>query len=356
MIFIRKYTRSLSLSVNHELCYAPGEHRKLTELLPRLQHLSLSPPPRQFSIPQGLQIDSLRLDFDLIDNNLKYSGTDVLMIIAQHLWLPSLRKLQLENNRWMSTTMSEAERYIPMIPNREKSPIEEFRLVNYLGCPNGFTIERLLTNIESLKRFVFITDHASIGRRSEDRHLSAKGIHAGMVHHTDTLEMLVLFAWDETCNGSFSLRKLFCYKDKSFTNLRSLAVPQCVIVSEFARKPKFLFSPTLEEIQVQFFVNVGDFRGIDQNDETLGERVRLMTRLASTKKANTLPHLNRVIWWYQPFQMHQGNGTGTCGHSPPFGSGPALQRLKTVFEEVNVKFEWISTELFVETPFGRRLS
>lgn len=283
-----------------------------------------------------------------------------LSIIAEHFRIPSLRKLQLLNI--LSTGYHiDALTYFPVPPTREKAAIEDFRVLHCIDGPNTRIIERFLRYIDSLKRFVFTNPMPrqrgtiTVGNGAVDIvHFSARSISSGLEFHLDTLEELVLFAVDGVPGDPPSINEYFDYKHKTFTKLRKLAVPQGLVLADLARPRRTFLSNALEEIQVQFAVNIGDFRGCNREDESRAEKIDIMDRLAEAKKGGALPKLKRVVWWYQPFQMYQGD-IPRGADAPLFGSRLHLQGLRRSFERINIKFEWITSALLSETPFGRRL-
>ena len=357
------HTRSLSLSKYACILYEHGDHSRLLRCLPNLQHLSLSPPPVYDRTQRDLPLQSLRLGLGHIQHSSPEQQHQTLQIIAHNFWLPSLRKIQLQALLSDFTETIDPHPYFPLPPTRELSCVEDIRISQCIDRSFGTDqrmVQRLLGNTRSLKRFVFDNSWQPgaivIGDREVDiTERVAYDIKDGLEYHTSTLEEIVISADDGGFGSSFALRQHLNFNGKEFTEVRRLALLEVMFLVDFPYDGKKAFlSDKLEEIQVQFTVKVGDFRGDDREDQDLDERVWKMEWLLSLK-GNELPNLKRVIWWYQPFQSHEGKVRAGAG-GPLFGSLPTLQKLQGMFEQVGVKFEWISTRLLSETPFGMRLN
>ena len=363
MVAFSLHTRVLSLSNNAPILYKFGDHNSLFRRVPNLQHLSLSPPPTYSSIPHGFPLQSLRLDFGDFQHGPSVMLDDILLITAQNFWLPSLRKLELLKlfrNAWLTV---DPHTYFPLPPTRERSCIEDIRISDYIDRNNRHVyakiIQRILGHVKSLKRFVFNNPWQRGvlvwgDRVTEIDHPVACDISTGLESHTSTLEEIVISADDGGFGHPSSIHEYFDYKGKTFTEIRRLALPEVLFLNDFPLNGKRVFlTDKLEDLQIQYTVNVGDFRGRDRQDEGRDDRIANIKRLIGAK-SNELPSLRRVIWWYQPFQCNEGEVRAGAG-GPLFGSLPALQKLQGMFEQVAVKFEWTSTRLLSETPFGMRL-
>ena len=350
-----------SLLINPITAVVPfQDHGKVNELmtkLPKLQHICLAPPSRSIIIPDDLQLRSMDLNFDGLtevyvlytNNNLRKFVDDVVEYISSSVRRPSLRTLQLRH-MWCLKDLSivpVVEKYFPLSAT-STSHIEDIRFVDWHGGTFAEILPNLLRNISALKRFVYTNNKVDTG--FTDEAIFETRIHQGVEIHKDTLEEIVFSTVD--CDQG---RKFLSDTRIGFTNLKRLAVADCVICGD--QKPDFTLSflGTLEEIQIQFHQNIGDFRGYYREDETLIKRVGLVKQLVEMKM-NRMPRLKHVVWWYQPFSRHApAQFTALRGDERLFGSRAALQDLRERFRRIGVRFEWISTEYFADTPFGRNL-
>lgn len=73
-----------------------------------------------------------------------------------------------------------------------------------------------------------------------------------------------------------------------------------------------------------------------------------MRDLLGHKKTH-LPILKTVVWWYQQYADWVLEGE----MGPEYGAAECLSQLGQGFKEVGIKFNWVSTPYFRNTPFGR---
>lgn len=279
----------------------------------------------------------------------KISGT-----IHYFMWYENLHKFHIENlnvEKFMFkvflTTGSQRGDL------RGLCSVEDLRLTDFHIVTLDKCFEILLANIRVLTRFVFVSNFSPVFEGlAEHGRASIHGIPHGLIRHTASVEELVLSPSDGTYGGCLLSERYF---DHCFTNLRSVAVPICLLLQDIARRPPCLLPSTVEEVQIQFTMSAESPEESDQTDSTRDEEVAAVEWMAKAKLVS-LPELKRVIWWYQPCEL---NGPETCVgvEGNPFdGFLPELRRLGARFDDVQVSFEWVFARFFKETPFGRRLN
>lgn len=354
-----KLVHTLSLRVHRRLWYDTFDaHSRLLERLPRLRSLSLSPPPRYPSIPcNEWGLESLRLDFNHVTdhyghemrNEWMYIGIP-LEIIARYLWLPRVRKVQVENV--MFTPLFDKTRHLPL----GSSSVEDFRFLNCWNVKSNRVLAAFLRSIKRLKCFVI--EFPALSRRSVDipPHSDAFGL--ALSAHQETIEELVIAtSWDSPVIG-WTLGPF-----TQWISLKRLAVPRHLILGTFPTTPNLhdILPPLLEEFQIQHPTGYNNgclpqvaYRRVDVSSLPVMDKIRVdaahandvtvMIRLAENK-VSCVPRLKRVIWWYQTF---------TCSSSqdPEY---PSLIEVSWAFEKTGVEFDRVIGPFFKNTPFGKQL-
>jgi len=277
------------------------------------------------------------------------------MLICRYFWLPNLRKLEVRNlicdfvRLDLRTPMHTMSGY----PSSGRSAMEDLRFVDFHDARDGANLECLLRNVEALKRFVFVSNSSTVFEGLEEhRRPSIRGIAHGLVRHMAHVEDLVLSPRDGTY-GTFLLREW--YFDHCFTNLRSVALPKCLLDQDIARRSQCLLPDTLEELQIQLTMSVESCKGSGQANAAGDDNVTAVEWLAIAKIVS-LPRLKRVVSWYQPCELDSPEMCVEAVGDPFQGCLPELRRLHRKFRDVQVKFEWVFVRLFKDTPFGERLN
>ena len=172
---LAKRVRSSSLNIEERrFCQAPFfEDRRLIKLLPSLQHLSFSPPGPSVSLPDDLLVRSLRLDFsgppsDLGDMTSLFHGTSLryeMKSIAQQMWLPRLRKLEVEN---AALALGFKGSWLPN-DRFPSSSVNDLRFLRSMDCIDGNFVGMLLFTVKELNTFAWEADHPCPGH--EDHNL-----------------------------------------------------------------------------------------------------------------------------------------------------------------------------------------
>ncbi len=232
------------------------------------------------------------------------------------------------------------------------STVKDLRLIDCHEAPSGDFFESLLAQVKALKRFVFVSNDLSVFEGLEVHvHPSMRGIARGLILHMASVKELVLSPSDGTY-GTLLLREWFF--DHCFTNLRSVALPKCLLVQDMTRRSQCLLPSTVEEVQIQFTMSAEHYEESDQAAIAQQKDTVEVEWLAKAKLVS-LPQLKRVIWWYQTCELDGSRmGVGVKGN-PFYDSLDQLRRLREQFSDVEVNFQWVFVPLFNDTPFGRRL-
>lgn len=170
-----------------------------------------------------------------------------------------------------------------------------------LPCaPSGDFLDYLLANVEVLKCFVFVTNVSSVYKGLKERRRSSMGgIARGLIRHMACVETPVLSPSDGTY-GALLLHEWFF--GRCFTNLRSVALPNCLLVQDIARRSQCLLPSTLREVQIQFTISVEYYEKSDQANIAREEDIATVEWLVEANLVS-LQQLNRVILWYQPCEL-----------------------------------------------------
>ena len=348
-----KKVLTLSLKINHRLWYQNlAPHFRLLQQLPQLRALSLSPPPFPLVIPDlNCALTSVRLDFSHATNH--YRGingwehyTIPLGIVAKQLWLPGLRKLQVDEMHYV-----EHFEYRHHFPGEKfgSSSITDLRL---LGCsmamdPYEDLMAAILRSIKCLKRFVIeiSSPHWGVTRAP-----GSNVFEHGLWQHKDTLEELAVAMSQAPYMMKWALGPF-----TQWSSLRRLAVPGFMIPTTADLHE--ILPPSLEAFQIEHpFAPIhlleeefrsspllASWNAIYNSTAEATQRNSLATlhRLADNK-GSSMPRLRHVVWWWQE----------PPGCEP---DDPALLDLASAFEMTPIKFEFVSGLYFKDTPFGKGL-
>lgn len=314
------------------------DHSDLLGLLPSLRSLSLRPPPFNFQLSMlpSSALETLHLGFASgRDRNGNGEPHDPLEIIEQVFWATHLRRLLIDG---ISFT-PELSTLFP--PSRHRtSPITdlEFRSDNQekFGC-----LPNILACIKELKRFTF-----EMHTPWEASHCYARGMEPAALGqmigiHASTLETLEIAASDAAEFPDTSLFGSLAWHP----NLKRLAIPDelLVVVENETSTLIDVLPPKLEELQLQFAM-----LRMHGNDRNRSLRVNRLLQLATAKEAR-FPALRRVIWWCQPCECWDNDGSR-------YGPISDMEDLKAAFQEVDVDFEFTSDPYFEGSPFGGKES
>ena len=357
------HVRVLDLRVHRRLWYTPlAAHSRLLELLPKLRALSLSPPPLLLTIPcSDWALKSLRLDFGYVTDH--YVGTGdwlhtgiPLGIIARHLRLPTLRKIQVE--KVLFTSRFDETRHLPI----GTSSVDDMRFQSCYVNKSDSVLASFIRSTRYLKRFV--VEFLSLKYRDTPPGLGTDAFELALSEHQETIEELAIAISGESAMIGWALGSF-----TQWSSLKRLAVPSYMILENFAstRKLHEILPPYLEEFQIEHptahnhrsvlpmsyqpsVFAPTPWPGYDILADEARKKGFADMRLLAVNKDAYVPRLNLVIWWYQiPNQT-------SPDYISIFPNGIAgLIRVFLAFEEVGVKFVWITEPLFKDTPFGKRL-
>ncbi|KAK0124606.1 hypothetical protein ONS95_009555 [Cadophora gregata] len=312
-----------------------GDHANLLGLLPNLQILSLQPPPYDFGLSMLASpiLQTLHLNFSNgrdHDGNAQVPGP--LDIIEHVFWAPQLRRLLVEG----VTFDSAFSQKFGMYPSRSSLITDlQFRDCDQqqLGC-----LPNMLNCIKALERFAL-----EIHTPWKISYRCSKGIEPAMLGqaigiHAESLVRLEIASSDtaEFCQTSL-LGGLAGYP-----RLKKLAIPDDLLftISDKHATLVDVLPASLEELQLQFTM-LATPPGKDVNRLLRLDRLH---QLATTKETR-FTALRRVIVWYQPTELWSNDGS--C-----YGPLSDMDDLKAVFQNVGVKFKYLSETYFFETPFS----
>ena len=263
------HTNTLSLRVGHDSWDSHKlQYLRILQSFPNLQHLSLSLPPSTLEIPAGVKVLSIRLNYESLSDGFEHHPLPradrenrSLFRTADHIWRPSLRKLQIENAYFTSWE------YVPLA-KQATALIEDLRLIDCHNPHRDQIFRDTLFRMVSLKRFLYVINTSWQFRVHPDY---VPGMLWILLKNMASLEEFVLCPYPGTYENGFP--KFGQRKDKH--NIRKLAAPEALFRENgmtFGLSDNFQVE-TLVEFQVQFAVNIGDFRGSDRTDDRLSERV-----------------------------------------------------------------------------------
>ena len=341
-----KCVRKLSLKVQNVNWYEnAGGHERLMRLFPSIQEMTLSPPPKEYNFPMSDRLTMMNLDFSYKLRrfwDLPRWTNPTPFDLSKYLSKPTLRQLQFEH--------TESSYYKPIhTANPGSSAVTHLRFVDWLPHEVG-VLASVLPSIKHLRHFL-LEVNGGWGGGIFPRALGPQEYGHLLEPHSASLEELVIAYSDQAyCHGRTFRRKESPFMGilADFDHLRRLALPEPFLVSLSDASFHQLLPPRLEELQVEFPMD--GKKDVYRQGNSLGGRESLyrhwrMQKLAKSK-AKCLPGLNHVIWWFQPTSRQVG-----MGERLPFES-EQMEELFEDFGRVGVKFEWISTPFFKDTPFA----
>lgn len=308
---------------------------RLLGLLPCVQDVSLAP------ISADLDLTCLRLKYlrlvipnDAFDPEPK----QVVEIMARHLWMPTLRTLQVDFFTWED----QSSHIFPLERNRT-SPIIDLRLHVEFGQYHTYSIlPRLLLSIKSLKRFI-IQFSSWIDVIVDEMHedLSLDVITSALIPHAYTLEDIAIASEMEFLDIHRTLPEYYL---TNFTALKRLAIPESFLHYCRESKTQLALPSELEELQLQHSEMYHmRFRDMDRHYERLHALARM--------KESSLPALKLVVWWIQvSFQEFED-----LEPWPDPEMRPEMESLLITFQNVGVIFKWVEQTDFKDTPLGQKL-
>lgn len=335
-----KCVLALDLRVHRRLWYMPfATHSFLLEQLPGLQALSLSPPPLDLNIPcSDWSVKSLRLDFGHVTDHYIGAGDwwhigVPLQIIARYLHLAKVRKIQVE--KAFFTSQFDNAGHL----STGSSSVDDIRFLNCCVRKSDRVLASFIRSIRSLKRFV--VEFSSLKYHAAPLGRDTCRFNSALSGHQETVEELVVATSGEVAPIHWSLGPF-----TQWGCLKRLAVPSYMVVDGFPRRQKLheILPPLLEELQIE---------------NPAAHNYRLLTRinledmrLLALTKNDYVHRLNTVIWWNQ---VPEKSSLDYDTDISPDGPLARLIRIFFSFEEVGVKFVWVTETFFKDTPFGKRL-
>jgi hypothetical protein len=131
-----------------------------------------------------------------------------------------------------------------------------------------------------------------------------------------------------------------------YPNIKKLAVPEpfLVVVEDEESTLVDVLPPNIEELQLQF-----PMRFMQGEDRDRAVRIKRLEQVAAVKHIR-FQALRRVIWWSQPAECWDDADSNGLRYGPVSD----MEHLRGTFIKVNVKFEWLCTALFENTPFRHK--
>lgn len=342
---LARQVHTLSLRVHSGLWYNAAADSRLLNLLPELRVLSLSPPSKHSSVSrEDSTITFLRLDFGQVTDHYDrhaYSGRTSVdrvptQIIARHLSLPKLRKVQVE--KAPLRRISDEPRLLPP----DTSSVDDLRFLECRERKGIRTVAASLCSIKLLKRFVF-----EVSSQDDDTaryRADIASFERALTKHQGTIEELAVATYEGSSMIGWTLGPF-----TQFSSLKLLAVPDYLIIgtSPGTQNLHENLPPLLEELQVEYTP--------PQSTQIIRHTARAkavtdMQHLMDNKEF-CFPRLNRVIWWlHDPRSSILKHSTDIMDENLP-----TLMEIFLAFKQVGVQFEWVIEDFFKNTPFGKRL-
>lgn len=258
---LKSRVKALYLTVPNTLFYGEPyfEHERLMRQMPALEHVSFTPPPLHMATPIWVLplLKSVRLNFSNVRDHYDEVGADWVTagvpveIMTKYLWVPSLRKLQVENV-WYSLLFH--RHYCLPLSRHGTSPINGLRFLGCVGGMPGSTLEAFILSIKKLKRLVLEScEELFVGRTTNPIYSSMTPMKIEILKaaHGASLEELAMASsgrGDTMLSGA-----AISFVD--FSSLRRLSISGCLLGSH----P--MLPAQLEELQLQH--RMGDIQGTD---------------------------------------------------------------------------------------------
>ena len=335
-----------------------GELYRLIQMLSSLQELSLNPPipynSRVKLLPTSPTLTSMRLDFLYNESTFWQSSRNPNKIdLTEYLFLAKLRKLQIRHIPFAPRLHAHSFAPAAIGPRYGTSRLEEIRFIDCYPSTLGI-LPALLRSIRHLKRFVMETNCPWQVRlaviKSQgilDHQISPSAFGQALHPHCKTLEHLFIAFSD----GASFLSGSILHDLNDYTSLKRLAIPEPFLLPA-SNSASFhgLLPDQLEELQIQYSMG---FTEKNPERDLPGPQFRINRMEALAKyRVDHLPKLNHIVWWYQQCQSCAARDDSEGPIYDPVGD---LSSLCVSFEELGVKFEWISKPYFGSTPLAKRL-
>ena len=142
--------------------------------------------------------------------------------IAQQMWPPRLRKLEVEN-----AALALGFR-VSWLPNGRfhSSSINDPRFLRSMDCIDGNFVGMLLFTVKELNAFAWEADHPCPGHEGHNLRTAMECMACGLQAHNESLKELFI-----ATSGPASIWDLgYLPSLANFTNLTSLAVPESQLV------------------------------------------------------------------------------------------------------------------------------
>lgn len=361
---LARQVHTLSLRVHCRLWYRPfAADSTLLNLLPELRVLSLSPPSMHSSVSrEDSTITSLRLDFSQVADHYDRDAYSARMhinrvpmhIIARHLSLPKLRKVQVE--KALLRPIPDELCHLP--PG--SSPVDDLRFLECCERKSNRTVAAVLCSIKLLKRFVF--EVSSQDNDTAQYRPDSASFKRALTRHQGTIEELAVVISEGPSMIGWTLGPF-----TQWSSLKLLAIPDYTIMGIFQGTQNLheKLPPLLEEIQIEYpeghngwILPQADHPPPHVWPETI-QKIRDTAKAQDAKNMQQLaenkdicfPRLNRVVWWHHQESMFLHHTLEATMDE----NLPALMEIFLAFEKVGIKFEWVTEALFKNTPFGKRL-
>lgn len=340
-----RYTTAFSLRVTHFPWYHSYPQISIIRRMPGLRKLSYDPPAIHGggTPTECKDLTAQRFDFSHVTNHYDEDGGRLwlelgvpLEIVAKHLWGPSVRKVQAE--KLFFTDKFEHEQCLDQRRIRAGlSAVEDLRFLNCCPRIHGDSVTAFLNAVIHLRCFVFEIESPWEPLMVPNDPAHEVDLRPALLAHLSTIEELAISTTDDALKNYQPVQSPGSFVQ--WTALKRLAVPYATVSHAMLHK---VLPPQLEELQLER-LNCCEEKPAGPEDDLV-----LFRELAKNKEV-CVPGLKRLIWWLQHPSAQDPNDHNLFQLSVVEGLG-----LET-FKNVGVRFEWISTPFFKDTPFGQRL-
>ena len=314
---VRQYIMKLQLLVSDNPARVNfNQQQQILNLVPALRELVLRNPPDCLQLHQLQRLESLCIEFynpaarGLV-NILEVKQNEPFEIVARYLWIRTLKRLCLKKlwcNRFPGACVFPKER-------RRTAAITDLVIMQ---CP-GMLLSILLSILKSIK---ILTSFVFEGRISLPYIRCWEPLSQALKIHKNTLVELCIVDADSslsrTPGDSGSMR--------DYTSLRRLAIPETYLQNQYDLDFYEMLPGSLETFQLQCYKNAC------RTGETRMESL-------AKYKFEFMPVLGSVFLWDVVGQNHDNIKSST-------------DKLTNLFEDVGVRFSWVTGRSFSETPFG----
>ena len=294
---------------------------ELFALVSELRDLELSPPRHNLHVWQLFHLHTLRLHFGLEyehhtqPGKLPISDTSPLGVIVRHLWMPSLRTLEIDALNFFSKKHIGNPFFIQyedgsnsaqnpsawLAKYSRTSPVTTLRLTDCSDIDFGI-IPDILLSLKKLEHFTFVAQCSVYMNHEHEPGVSSATIAWALEPHANTLTELII-AGD---NAASFLKRPSFFTLAHYHGLKRLAIPEPFFLCNSHYAIQDLLPSQLEDLQLQIPVSFA--HPFISNSDIDMPAIRQL----SQAKLESLPQLKSLILWNQ-----QGDCWAGLSHIDP---------------------------------------